>query len=202
VCIAEVRIGRNQERNMSNVEPEDPADELAGLREAARESKANRAENEALKRRLAFSEAGIPRFEDMADDDPNKNLTSMFTRSYDGEMTAEAIRADAAGIGLLDRVATGTEDRQPTAAEIQGQSMRADFAGGTPVPPQGDAPAEHPADVNLRAFHESVANGLPREQAAMNYVAGMINNSADDERLFFDQQAHDAEASAYDATTR
>jgi hypothetical protein len=198
-------MGRNQERIMSNVDtpPADPAqDELTGLREAARESKANKAENEALKRRLAFSEAGIPRFEDMADDDPNKNLTSMFTRSYEGEMTAEAIRADAQGIGLLDRVATGTEERQPTAAEIQGQALRADFAGGTPVPPAGDAPTEHPADANLKAFHDMVANGLPREQAAMNYVAGLINNSATDERLFFDQQAHDAEALAYDATSR
>jgi hypothetical protein len=196
-------MGRNQEHNMSNVEPtEDPADELAGLREAARESKANKAENETLRRKLAFSEAGIPRFEDMADDDQNRNLVSMFTRSYDGELTAEAIRADAKGIGLLERVATGTEHRQPTAAEIQGQTMRADFAGGTPVPPAGDAPVEHPADANLKAFHDSVSAGLPREQAAMNYVAGMINNSATDERLFFDQQAHDAEAAAYDATSR
>jgi hypothetical protein len=127
---------------MSNVETPtgDPADELAGLREAARESKANKAENETLKRRLAFSEAGIPRIEDMAEDDQNRNIVSMFTRSYEGELTAEAIRADAQGIGLLDRVATGTEDRQPTVAELKRQAMQADFSGGAPLPPAGDAP--------------------------------------------------------------
>lgn len=193
---------------MSNIEPpiEDPSqntepDHIKDLREKAKKVGAVESENAELKRKLAFSEAGIPRLEDLDPEDDSRALIGMFIRSYDGELTAEAIRADAAQIGILDRVAVSGE-RTPTADELNANQLHREFGGGqTPIPPaQQEGPT--PSLRLLQEFHAAINSGVAVETAQMDYAAGLIHASATDDRVFFDQKAHDAEADAYDASSR
>lgn len=70
------------------------------LEQAQAEAKAAKAEAESIRaqaaRETAFAKAGIP-------DSP---LANMFRKSYEGELTAEAIKAQALELGLLQQQQT------------------------------------------------------------------------------------------------
>lgn len=55
----------------------------------------------AAERKLAFAEAGLPL---------NDPKLTYFIKGYDGEMTPEAITAEAAKAGLIQQPATGDDD--------------------------------------------------------------------------------------------
>lgn len=113
---------------MSNNYTDDDFDELEletedetpkGLRKAANRAKQLERELNDLKRRLAFTEAGIPL------NDPKMNY---FVKGYEGEMSAEAIRQAALEAGFL-QTQQPVEDQQATVAAAAQQRVMAASAG-------------------------------------------------------------------------
>ena len=72
-----------------------------------------------LRRELSFRDAGV---------DPNTKQGQYFMRGYDGEMTADAIRAEAAELGLTGQPVQAQEPPVDYGAE-QRIAMAADDAG-------------------------------------------------------------------------
>jgi hypothetical protein len=72
-----------------------------------------------LRRELSFRDAGV---------DPNTKQGQYFMRGYDGEMTADAIRAEAAELGLTGQPVQTQEPQVDFGAE-QRIAMAADDAG-------------------------------------------------------------------------
>lgn len=72
-----------------------------------------------LRRELSFRDAGV---------DPNTKQGQYFMRGYDGEMTADAIRAEAAELGLTGQPVQTQEPQIDYGAE-QRIAMAADDAG-------------------------------------------------------------------------
>lgn len=94
-----------------------PAEEgPKGLRRAANKSKKLESELAQLRRELAFAKAGLPL------DDPKMNY---FVKGYDGEMTAEAIRAAALEAGFLQSQQQAPDPSMQAAASAQQRVMQA-----------------------------------------------------------------------------
>lgn len=72
-----------------------------------------------LQRELSFRDAGV---------DPNTKQGQYFMRGYDGEMTADAIRAEAAELGLTGQSVQAQQPQVDYGAE-QRIAMAADDAG-------------------------------------------------------------------------
>ena len=72
-----------------------------------------------LQRELSFRDAGV---------DPNTKQGQYFMRGYDGEMTADAIRAEAAELGLTGQPVQAQQPQVDYGAE-QRIAMAADDAG-------------------------------------------------------------------------
>jgi ribosomal protein L12E/L44/L45/RPP1/RPP2 len=73
-------------------ETDSPDETPAGLRAAVKRAEKTKAENEALKRELAFAKAGI---------DPDDTRMKYFVRGYDGDLTADAIKQAATEAGFI-----------------------------------------------------------------------------------------------------
>ena len=107
---------------------------------AAAESLA--AENAALKREGAFRTAGI---------DPSDPKARYFVKGYDGEITVEAIKAEAAEAGLI-----GSPDSDIPADERASQDAAARLAAGAPSPAAQDEYAQGLAELNAATTQEEV----------------------------------------------
>lgn len=94
--------------------------ELRKLRKEAKENEENKARIAALERREAFARAGVPLDHPAAD---------YLVRGYTGEMTPEAIKAEAIRLGILPSTAA-------TPAEVAAHEAAAAAAAGG-VPPSG-----------------------------------------------------------------
>jgi hypothetical protein len=105
--------------------------EWAALR---REKKANKDKDEQianLKREAAFRDAGLdPRAED--------DLTKMFMKAYDGDITPEAIKAAAIKVGFTD-TDVAVADPIVEAAAAASERIAAAAAGGVTETPAGTA---------------------------------------------------------------
>lgn len=122
--------------------PDDQGDEPSELRKAADRGKAAQAEAEALKRELAFAKAGI---------DTDTKAGKMLLRSYEGELTPDAIKAEAEEIGLFKPPpAAATETATPE--EREQTDLRAGLATSSTVEA---APDEDPQEAGLRAGFEA-----------------------------------------------
>jgi len=77
--------------NDETVEPEDASTLRARLADAERRAAEREAENAALKRGSLFRDAGF---------DPNDKQHAAFMRGYDGDLTAEAVSAYGADLGV------------------------------------------------------------------------------------------------------
>lgn len=91
-----------------------PRSQIRALEEKARKAGELETELAELKRRGAFSEAGI---------NPADPKTKYFVKGYDGELTPEAIRAEAEAAGLF--APPPTEQRQQTQDSPTPQEMAA-----------------------------------------------------------------------------
>ncbi len=98
---------------------------------AAREAAENKAAAEAARRELAFVKAGV---------DPDSPKAKYFVRGYEGELTVDAIKAEAAQLGLVDAPAPPAEEIP--AAERAAHERIAASAAGTSVPGGRDWNAE------------------------------------------------------------
>jgi hypothetical protein len=163
-------------------------DDLAGLREAAKRGKEATDRAEAAERELAFLRAGLT---------PEKLATpigKMFAESYKGELTAEAIKAAAVEVTLLE--AEGTNE--PTEAEQQEADLRAKLSGNAGTPAGAPGTGTHPRDLAFAEYQANVAKGLPVEIAQQHYVASLIHQGGEgDGRVWFDQNDWDREAAPY-----
>lgn len=130
----------------ASTDTEQPNDDPAGLRKQLKERgerlSALEAENATLKRNAAFSEAGIP-----AD-----GAAKWFRQGYDGELTAEAIKAAAEADGII--TPPPPPDPDTPLAEQQAHA-EADAATATPPP----APKE---------FEAQMAEAASKGPAALN----------------------------------
>lgn len=98
-------------------DPNENGNAMAELREAADRGRTATAENDQLKREMAFLRAGI---------DDSTPLGKMFVSAYDGELTAEAIRAAALEVGAYE----APKDPEPTPDQLQQQTIRDQLQGG------------------------------------------------------------------------
>lgn len=141
-------------------------DDPAGLRKRAEKAlkQATEAEAraEAAERRALFAEAGIP----------SEGAGKYFRKGYDGDMTLEAIKAEAEAAGLLGTGGnTEAEEAEVPAEEIAAHdAIRRSQAGGS-------APDSSP-EAALRARMEAVADGpgASEQIAAMLREAGLPVN--------------------------
>jgi len=110
-------------------------EELASAKAAARE--------------LAFVKAGV---------DTDTKLGQLLMKSYDGELTADGIRAEAMEIGLIET----PKDPEPTPEEKASSDERQELASGSPadVPP-----VPNPIDHALKTGRDAKERGEPTERA-------------------------------------
>lgn len=146
-------------------EPEAPAaegDDNAVIKELrAKAAKADEAEARAAaaERDLAFTKAGIP----------DEGVGSYFRKGYDGDLTAEAIKAEAAVSGFTTTVIPPTPADPALAGEAQqAASTSAAMAGGDAPGPSGnlgDRAKEIGKDGygNVREFEAFLADSAPGE---------------------------------------
>lgn len=140
---------------MADNDPQDqePHDEPSELRKAADRGRAAQAEAEALRRELAFAKAGI---------DTDSKAGKMLLKSYEGELTVEAIKAEAEEIGLFKpQEPASTETATPE--EREQTDIRAGLATGATA--AGSPPDEDPQTAALRAGFEARRQGATHTES-------------------------------------
>ncbi len=127
--------------------------------EAAAQTEKARAD--AAEKQLAFAKAGVPLAQDPANPNP---MVDYFVNGYQGDLTPEAIRAEAARLNLVPPPAQQAPAQQlnPTAQQAAQQafSQIAEATHGQTVPAGRDWDAEKSAAPTREALHQ-----LVREQA-------------------------------------
>lgn len=161
-------------------ETNEPNEDVSELRKAAEGGKAAKAEADLLRRELAFTKAGIN-----TDSKPAQALL----KSYDGELTTEAIKAEATEWGLL----TASTPEPPAAdpedysADADLQAMR-DASAGNPAP--NEAPQKTAAEKALAGYEEDRGAGFGATEATNRAIGRMIQSAAaGDPTALFDQKA-------------
>ncbi len=99
-------------------------------------------------------------------------LAEMFTRSYAGELTTEAIQAAALAVGVL-QPETPAGETPPAADEVALQAIRDDVQRTGIIPPptaEELAAAVHPSDDGFKVMRERIDGGLPRPDAAAAWI--------------------------------
>lgn len=130
-------------------------DEPSELRKAADRGRQAVAEAEALKRENAFLRAGI---------DIEAPEAKYFYKGYEGELTADAIKAEAETLGLFKtREPASTETATPE--EREQTEIRAGLATGSNA--VGSPPDEDPQTAGLRAGFEARKQGASHTEAFM-----------------------------------
>ena len=112
------------------------------LDKANRKAKEQAAELATLKRESAFRAAGI---------DPNDPKARYFVKGYEGELDAEAIKAEAAEAGIISPEAPTTPE-----AEMKAHEQAAQITAGADAPASLDQNQQYLADLD--------AAGLDKEK--------------------------------------
>jgi hypothetical protein len=173
------------------------ADNIAALREQAQASEANRIAAESVARENAMLKAGI---------DVESPLGGMFLSAYKGDLTTEAIRAQAAQVGAWKDPATappppadpsqtpppqqqpGTQTYDPVEAamrQLAANGVASGAPGGSETPPP-------PPDAMKDAYEEFtglVTRGRTREDAAIAVMGRKLQAAAaGDASVLFDAE--------------
>lgn len=163
-------------------------EDVSELRRAAEGGKAAKAEAEMLRRELAFTKAGI---------DTSSKPAQALLKGYDGELTPEAIKAEAQEWGLVKTEATQESTPVETPApdyseDAKVQEMR-DSISGNPAP---NTPVEKPAiDRVLSEFEKDREQGFGQNEATNRAIGRMIQAAAaGDKTALFDQRAWEMKA--------
>lgn len=122
--------------------------EWAALRKQQQAAKRAASERDAAKRELEFVRAGLD-----ASKDPR---LAYFVKGYDGEVSAEAIRAAAVSAGFVEAPSTGPSPEQQ---ETLSASQRIDAAATGAVPPLANAEAAALAALD-EAYNAAGAAGV------------------------------------------
>lgn len=149
------------------VETADEQDQkgIKDLRRAAEEGKAAKAALEAAQRENAFLRAGV---------DVSTPVGSMLLKAYDGELTAEAIKAQAEAVGAVAKPAAPVDVTNP--ADVALQDARKALTSGDPNVADPNQPQEHPWKVARTAFEDARGKGLGADDA-MAEVARTIREA-------------------------
>lgn len=161
-------------------ETEQTQEDVSELRKAAEGGKAAKAEAEALRRELAFTKAGI---------DTSSKPAQALIASYSGELTAEAIKAEAAEWGLTQSTpAPPVEEAKPDYSDDAALQAMRDASAGNPAP---DVPVEKAAiDRALEAFTTDREAGFGASEATNRAIGRMIQAAAaGDKTALFDERA-------------
>lgn len=124
-------------------------------------------------------------------------LGQMFTNNYAGDMTAEAIRAEALAVGLIAAPSDDTDTQTPPATpeQLEQQRIRQEITAPGVVPPA--TPEELDANRDLRAeawpeFQAAMREGMPREKAAAQvvdrFIAAAVKDAPGARVTYNDQQ--------------
>lgn len=169
------------------IDDSDSPDAIKNLRAANRRAEERAKAAEGAVRKLAFLEAGLN-----AKDNPQVEL---FMKAYDGELTEEAIRAEAVKYRLITD--TQTEDTDTGIAADSSQtfarrSLGADsFDPGAPIPegdPMGNAYAE---------FHRLRRDGQTSEEASVAVLGKIFEQARNGNTKFvFDRETWQGSDSA------
>lgn len=158
-----------QETDENTLEPDET---LKDLRAAAGRSKEHAAEALAAKRELAFIKAGLNV------DDP---IVAHVMKSYDGELTSEAVKARATELGLERLVkeasaSEGTTDEGESTDTSQTDARNALTEGAAP-PSSKDTDAD-PRMVGLAAFNKALESGDNRQDASGAFFREIFDAAA------------------------
>jgi hypothetical protein len=148
----------------------------SALREAAERGRRAVDENEVLRKELAFVKAGI---------DTDSKLGQLLFRTYEGDLTVDAIKAEAADIPGLLAPTPAPQDEPEMDPGLQ--QMREGFANGEPT--SGEAPADAKA-LALGAFNDALKQGFTRDDAAVEYFGTLLSEAANGNRsAIFDRES-------------
>lgn len=114
--------------------------------------------------------------------DPAAGMNSLFFKSYEGELTAEAVTESAKGYGLVKEETAPTGDITDPAERQQTQQRQQAQTGG---PPGTEAPSEDPRAEAIKVGQAAMANGSTEEAAmgtAFNHIAAAGFGSVADGR--------------------
>lgn len=141
----------------------DKDENLKELRQQAEAGRKAQAEAEAARRELAFIKAGV---------DTDSKLGKLLMKTYEGELTPEAIKAEAEEIGAIAAPAS-----QPPAQEEIGEEERAQTRARNDLSAGNTATAADepdPRKVGFAAFQAARDNGEPRDVAAGAFLAEIL----------------------------
>lgn len=136
--------------NEENTEVDD-SNPVRVLREKVKELEPAQARVSELERELAFTKAGI---------DLDSKAGQYFARGYDGDMTADSIRAELTELGMGSAPAPKGEE-EPTPGEAASTDERGRLATNSTNEPQG----EHPRTTAINEAELSLAAGASRSAA-------------------------------------
>lgn len=137
---------------------------IKDLRRAADEGRAAKAALEAMARENAFLKAGV---------DTTTPVGSMLLKAYDGELTPEAIKAQAEAVGA---VAKPADPDTADPADVAIQNARKNLVHGDPNVADPNTPQEHPWKSARLAHEEARSKGLGHDDA-MAEVARTIREA-------------------------
>ena len=125
------------------------SDNIRDLRQAADEGRKAKAEFEQAKREIAFLRAGV---------DTTSKLGAMFFKSYDGDLSTEAIKAEATELGMFQTPAAPEVPQ----AEREFSQARMDLASeaGTPA-----AHEEDPYVTSRKSWEDARGEGATLQEA-------------------------------------
>lgn len=153
---------------------------IAQLREAADSGRKATKKAEALERENAFLKAGIDT------DDPKLKY---FAKSYDGELTAEAIRAEAEAAGFIgepdgagDAGAGGDGGDAATDEDLATQDVATKVRSGAVAP--GEQPEADPMVEGFDKFQGRIRKGDRREDAASEVIGRIIGGAVEGNKSF------------------
>lgn len=150
---------------MSDEATPEPNEDVSELRKAAEGGKAAKLEAELAKKELAFVKAGI---------DTDSKPAQALLKAYDGELSADAIKAEAAEWGLLKQAEPEPEATPDYTADAELQNMR-DASAGEPAPIE--PPNKSAFDIAGDQFLQDRKDGRP-QQDAMNRAYGTFLKEA------------------------
>lgn len=156
------------------------------LRDAADRGRQATAEAEAVKRENAFLKAGI---------DPDSPKAKYFVKGYDGELTKDAILAEAKEAGVLEERTPPppaeeeqeepTGRRQPTEEEQEMEGLATEVS--SEAAPSGALPKEDPHEAAWNRFSDR-RKTEPREDAAAEVIGSIFQGAIEgDERFLADK---------------
>jgi len=150
---------------------DDSPEHIKKLRAEAEQAKTLQRELERKERQIAFLQAGI---------DTESKIGQMLMKTYEGELTSDAIRNEAIEIGLIK-----TEEEPMSVPEVdetqaQFQQTRESFSGGNSAPhepPQVSA-TDRAFDEWNNARKQGLSNADAQDMAFASFIAAAANGDS------------------------